>query len=153
MTLHQPSTYSFCWIREIADTFWSNVLRYFAQCVTHWWVVLVSVENTRRLLIGLPGYSPAPLVPHWCMSHCVPVCGGENVHWQKPCEDRSSQQQLMCNRFWLVCFFLFAVSDMQSHIIWSHGQTCIKHMKPNNEKCNYYHLKQKQQMDQLISWS
>lgn len=58
---------------------------------THWWVVLVSVEDTCRLLTGLPSYSPAPLVPHWCMSHCVPVCRGENIHWQKPCEDKSAQ--------------------------------------------------------------
>lgn len=59
--------------------------------VTHWWVVLLSIENTCWIHIMLTSYSPAPLIPDWCTSHCVPVCRAENIHWQEPCEDRYRQ--------------------------------------------------------------
>lgn len=101
----------FCGLNQTTDTFWSVALSYFAQGVTHRWVVLLSVENTCRLLAGLPSYSRGPLVPHWCMSHCFPVCGGENVHWQKPCENRSSQYS-DSSHHWRFFFSIIYLFDM-----------------------------------------
>lgn len=98
-------------INQIADKC------HLAQCVTHWWVVLLSEENTCWIHTGLPSYNPAPLVPHWCMSHCVPVCRVENVHWQKPCEDRYRQRKVKNKTTYTVVYLIICFLVTFNYII------------------------------------
>lgn len=55
--------------------------------VTHWWVVLLSVENTCRLHTSLPTPWQVSFVPHRRVSHHIPICRREDMRRQKPCDN------------------------------------------------------------------